>query len=209
VTIMVERSYRGLVWLLAFVGFVADQASKYGVFRWLYSDQGFHQGEYDLVPGYFKFLAQFTDDEEKGAGLLAALRTWSGPLLPKVNHGALFGLGGDYQHYANGVFALVSLAAIIAIVVWASRRTTARDGLLCTALGLILAGTLGNLYDRVVFGGVRDFLYFYLINWPVFNFADCCLVCGAFLLLAQAFWAKPAPADQAAEAGAPALAETK
>jgi len=54
-------------------------------------------------------------------------------------------------------------------------------------LGLILAGTLGNLYDRVVFNGVRDFLYFHLIEWPVFNIADCCLVCGAFLLLAQAF----------------------
>jgi len=65
------------------------------------------------------------------------------------------------------------------------------------ALGLILAGTLGNLYDRVVFGGVRDFLFFYYINWPVFNVADCCLVCGAFLLLIQAFWVHPAAKEPA------------
>ena len=62
---------------------------------------------------------------------------------------------------------------------------------------LILAGTVGNLFDRVVFGGVRDFLYFYLIEWPVFNVADCCLVIGAGMLLVQAIFGKkadPAPA---------------
>jgi lipoprotein signal peptidase len=59
---------------------------------------------------------------------------------------------------------------------------------------LILAGTLGNLFDRVVFGGVRDFLYFYWFEWPVFNVADCFLVCGAGLLLLQAF--ATAPADK-------------
>ena len=56
---------------------------------------------------------------------------------------------------------------------------------------LILGGTLGNLYDRVVFHGVRDFLHWsYAFDWPVFNIADCCLVSGAFLLLFQAFFAK-------------------
>jgi lipoprotein signal peptidase len=55
-------------------------------------------------------------------------------------------------------------------------------------LGLILAGTLGNLYDRILFNGVRDFFHWdYLYNWPVFNVADCCLVVGAGLLLVQAF----------------------
>ena len=56
------------------------------------------------------------------------------------------------------------------------------------ALGLILGGTAGNLFDRVVFNGVRDWMHFYWFEWPVFNFADCCLVCGAGLLLLQAFW---------------------
>jgi lipoprotein signal peptidase len=59
-----------------------------------------------------------------------------------------------------------------------------------------LAGTLGNLYDRVVFSGVRDFLHWnYLFDWPVFNCADCCLVSGACLLLIQAFGTQPKPAD--------------
>jgi lipoprotein signal peptidase len=46
---------------------------------------------------------------------------------------------------------------------------------------------MGNLYDRLVFNGVRDFLHWdYLYNWPVFNIADCCLVTGACMLLVQA-----------------------
>jgi lipoprotein signal peptidase len=58
------------------------------------------------------------------------------------------------------------------------------------ALGLILGGTVGNLYDRIVFGGVRDFLYFYWFDFPVFNVADSCLVVGASLLLLQALFGK-------------------
>ena len=57
-----------------------------------------------------------------------------------------------------------------------------------------------ELFAVAVFGigGVRDFLYFYKIEWPVFNVADCCLVCGAFLLLAQAFLAQPVAAPAVA-----------
>jgi signal peptidase II len=117
------------------------------------------------------------------------LRTWSGEFLPRVNHGALFGMGQAYATWANLVFACVSLLAATAIIWWSLRPAAARDGVLCTALGLILAGTLGNLYDRLVFNGVRDFLYWSRwFEWPVFNIADCCLVCGVCLLTLQALF---------------------
>ena len=91
---------------------------------------------------------------------------------------------------ANKVFGTVSVLAALGISLWGLRRATGRDKWLCVALGLILGGTVGNLFDRVVFGGVRDFLYFYLIDWPVFNVADSCLVVGAGLLLVQAVFGK-------------------
>jgi len=116
--------------------------------------------------------------------------------VPHVNKGALFGWLSNHQNLANGGFAVISLLAAVAIAYWSFQKATVRDPWLCAALGLILAGTLGNLYDRVVFDGVRDFLHWnYLFDWPVFNFADCCLVCGAFLLLIQAFGTQPGPAD--------------
>ena len=48
---------------------------------------------------------------------------------------------------------------------------------------LILAGGIGNMIDRLAYGYVVDFLYVKLINFPIFNFADCCVVIGAALLL--------------------------
>lgn len=191
-TAQTDRNYRWLLWLLVVLGFCLDQGSKYLVFKKLYN--GGHGGEYVLVPGVFKLLAQYTDVAEEGDSALTSLRTWSGAYRPKVNHGALFGFLNNHITLANCLFAVVSFGAAIAIGFWTTRPSAAQDGILCSALGLILAGTLGNFYDRVIFNGVRDFLYFHWFEFPVFNIADCCLVCGAFLLLTQAFIRQPAPA---------------
>lgn len=177
-----ERSYRAMLWTLAFFGLALDQGTKYGVFKWLYNDG--YGDKRQVVAGVFELLADYGERQDTGAN---TLQTWSGPVLPKVNHGALFGFGREHVTAANVTFAVISIAAAIAIIYWSTRPTTARDPSLCGALGLILAGTLGNFYDRVVFNGVRDFLHFYWFEWPVFNVADCCLVCGAGLLLVQAF----------------------
>jgi lipoprotein signal peptidase len=178
---MRERSYRVLFWVLALAGLAADQATKYGVFAWLAE-----------VP--LNTYVIFADREHRGFALVAQFEmTADGHKVPHVNHGALFGFLRDYQSAANVGFAVISLLAAAAILYWSTQHTTARDLTLCAALGLILAGTLGNLYDRLVFNGVRDFLHWnYLFDWPVFNVADCCLVCGAILLLFQAFGSKPA-----------------
>jgi len=82
------------------------------------------------------------------------------------------------------------MLAAAGILVWVSRKSTAQDRWLCAALGLIFGGTIGNLYDRLVFNGVRDFLYFYKVEWPVFNVADCCLVVGAIMLMLHAFFSR-------------------
>lgn len=48
---------------------------------------------------------------------------------------------------------------------------------------LLVAGGAGNLIDRLLAGRVTDFLYFKLIDFPIFNFADCCVVIGAAMVL--------------------------
>ena len=186
-----NRSYRGLLWTLALMGGLLDLGTKYFAFRGLYHPSG--EGSYEVVPGAFRLLAQFTDVPPTD-GWRGTLQALNSPSRPRVNHGALFGLGTELQVWANTFFAIVSVAAAGAIVYWSTRPATARDGPLCAALGLILGGTVGNLFDRVVFNGVRDLMHFYWFEWPVFNIADCCLVCGAGLLLLQAFWAPPQPA---------------
>jgi len=224
---MAQRSYRGLFWFLAVGGVLLDQAAKYGIFRWLYAPGD--RGSVAVVGGLFEVEAVHTA-QPVPAGWLAPLQNWSGPTLPMVNPGALFGQQltrwldwGFGSHLATQspwvdqwFFSLISVLAVAGVVYWTTRAATARDRLLCLSLGLIVAGTVGNLYDRVVFEGVRDFLHVYYVplkfDWPVFNLADCCLVCGAGLLTYQAFFYRPVAARQAAPAVAaqtPAVAQAK
>lgn len=193
---MPHRTYRWLLLTLAVAGLTADQVTKYRVFRWLYHEGEVVRGQphsHDTIPGWFMLTAQFDPTVPLCDCGFDRLQTWSAPVMPRVNHGALFGMGGGHKEVANNVFAGVSVLAAVAILVWGMQRKTARELWLMAALGLILGGTVGNLYDRLVFHGVRDFLYFYYIEWPVFNVADCCLVAGAGLLLVQAIFIPPPP----------------
>ena len=202
-------SYRWLFWLLAVAGLTADQVSKYGVFAWLY-DADRLEGSVEVIPGAFEIVAKYTDKKESGESPLSRLRTMSAPHLPYVNQGALFGTKLFFlPASANVVFGIVSVLAAVGIIFWSTRPGTSKDRHLCFALGLILGGTLGNLYDRIVFSGVRDFLWWHKgIDWPVFNLADCCLVCGAGLLLLEACFATTEVADQPAEVAAAANANS-
>ncbi len=198
-----KRAYLWLFATLAVVGFVADLASKYVVFTNLYPDDQSSETRAVVIPDLFELRTAYSYQRNAGDGTLSFLRTISGDRLPHVNRGALFGIGnadGEGEGM-NGFFTVVSVLAACFIVIWVMRPTVTADRFLCLALGLILAGTLGNLYDRVVFGGVRDFLHCYYDThvWPDFNIADCCLVCGAGTLLVHSFFvtdpAKPAATE--------------
>lgn len=94
------------------------------------------------------------------------------------NRGAAFGiLQGKTAILSaiTGVFlGLMILALLLKIIKKASMVWT---------FSLIIAGGIGNLIDRVFRGFVIDYIDFRLINFPVFNLADCCVVIGIFVLL--------------------------
>jgi len=109
------------------------------------------------------------------------------------NRGAAFGLLQDQTLF----FVLVGILVIGVIA--ASYRYLPRSGfLLHLALGLQLAGAVGNLIDRIRQGYVVDFVDFgYHANWwPVFNVADSAIVLGVALLALNAL--APSAADQQA-----------
>ena len=190
-------SHRWLFWVVGLLGLAADQSSKYGIFGSLYNEG--RGGTSPLIGQLFFLDVKYMPVKEQGTGLGSRLRTISGEHIPFVNHGALFGMGGkdDQGRDHNHWFAIVSIAAAIFVAGWSFRADASRDRFLMVVLGLIFAGTLGNLYDRVVFRGVRDFLHFHwegVIDWPVFNIADVCLVTGASLLALEAFF-RPQPSS--------------
>ena len=132
-----------------------------------------------------------------------------GVSLLLIAAGAVIAFATKYNTIGWILLAVGALGVLLSIIFWSTQKSTARDRWLCLSLGLILAGTLGNFYDRILFNGVRDFLHWnYHFDWPVFNIADCCLVVGACLLLVQAFFAPvQQPDKKKAEADKESLAE--
>jgi signal peptidase II len=92
------------------------------------------------------------------------------------NSGAAFGLAP-----AGAAFFLVASAVVaVGLVVYVARNPNSlwTDAV----LGLIMGGTLGNGYDRVMFGTVTDFINFHF--FPVFNVADSAISIGVVALVA-------------------------
>lgn len=104
------------------------------------------------------------------------------------NTGAAFGMLNNRQ-----IFFVVIAFVISALAVYVYIRTPLepRDRTFYHPLRLICviltAGALGNMIDRLTRGYVVDFLYFSLIDFPVFNLADCYVCVGAVLALVFLF----------------------
>lgn len=125
------------------------------------------------------------------------------------NLGALFGMGqGKYAY-----FAVLGIAAAVAVPVWLFWFRGARNAWITFSLGCIMGGILGNLYDRLGFSGdawygagntsplakhaVRDWVLWQVNDqwrWPNFNIADALLVVGVALLLLHEFFYPETPA---------------
>jgi len=96
------------------------------------------------------------------------------------NTGAAFGMFRDAQ-----TFFFISTVAVMIIIVSVLARmpVTKRLFPLRFLLYIIFAGAIGNFIDRIRFRYVRDFIYFKLINFPIFNVADICVTCATILLI--------------------------
>lgn len=102
-------------------------------------------------------------------------------IVHTTNTGAAFGLfrGG------GPILMVIRAVAVLAILLYSYRLERAPVGVYA-ALGLILGGAAGNLWDGLAYGSVIDFLDFRLnerLAWPTFNVADSCVVVGVIILV--------------------------
>lgn len=114
-------------------------------------------------------------------------------LVLVYNRGAAFSFLADAPGWQRPFFIAVALAAS-AIVSWMLWRNQGRR-LLRAGLALILGGALGNLWDRLAWGAVADFLDFHAFgwHWPAFNVADSAITVGAGLLIVESFLHRTEP----------------
>lgn len=99
------------------------------------------------------------------------------------NTGAAWGILGGRPVFLI-IISILILALFIAFYVLRVKKVKNKTScLLAISVGLIAGGCVGNLFDRIVFGYVRDFINFDFMNFPVFNFADIALTIGVIIMV--------------------------
>jgi signal peptidase II len=158
------RDQRPLMLVIAAVVVILDRITKHIVVHQLPNGQA-----HSIIPGIFRI----TDVHNTGAAFSMFAETASPVAIRNIL-------------IAFSVFAVLILLAML----WRVGRTLTISSV---ALALILGGAFGNLYDRVRYHYVVDFLevHIHTYHWPDFNVADSCICIGACLLLIEIFRPQP------------------
>ena len=103
------------------------------------------------------------------------------------NPGAAFSFLSDQGGWQKYFLIAISLLAVIYIP-WLINQYK-KNVLIVIGLLLILGGAIGNLYDRISYGYVIDFIYLHIAEfyWPAFNVADSAISIGVLLFLYGSF----------------------
>ena len=104
------------------------------------------------------------------------------PLL--YNKGAAFSFLASESGWQRWFFTVIALSVSSVMTVWLM-KLKANEKWLAAALALVIGGAMGNLYDRIAYGHVVDFIH---LHWdehyfPAFNIADSAITLGAMMLL--------------------------
>lgn len=101
------------------------------------------------------------------------------------NNGSAFGFLADMGGWQRWGFSAIALIVSGFLITW-MKKTPAANLWLAVSLTFILGGAVGNLYDRIAYGHVIDFIhvYWYQINFdfPIFNVADIAITIGALMM---------------------------
>lgn len=145
-----------IFWVVFFAVFLLDQWTK----GWIVDHLNFHD-VIPVIPGFFQIVRVH-------------------------NRGAAFGF---LRHLPEGVttplFLGVGVLALLFLGILL-RKVSPKDWQVLVALGGIAGGAVGNMFDRIRYGYVVDFLDFYVgkYHWPAFNIADSAISVGvAYLIL--------------------------
>ncbi len=111
-------------------------------------------------------------------------------IVHSENRGIAFGVFNDSTSpWRTPILAAFSVACVVLVgaVLWKMRKRV--NALSLCGFALIMGGAAGNLFDRVVYGRVTDFLLLYIgsYEWPTFNVADSALDIGVGLVILDQF----------------------
>jgi signal peptidase II len=158
------KDKRGLVLAISALVVILDRITKHIVAQQLPNGQA-----HTVIPGVFRI----SDVHNTGA----AFSMFAENTSPVMVRNILI------------AFSVIAVIILFGMLWRVGRYLTVTS----VALALILGGAFGNLYDRVRYHYVIDFLEVHIVHyhWPDFNVADSCIVIGACLLLIEIFRPQP------------------
>jgi len=99
--------------------------------------------------------------------------------------------GAAFSSFENSILLFIILAVLFLIfcLIYEYKTIKTKKHIVYYIGGVfLLAGTIGNMIDRVIFGYVRDFIKLEFMNFPIFNIADCALTIGVIFLAIYIFF---------------------
>ena len=109
------------------------------------------------------------------------------------NSGAFLGMGSDFSPFIKTVFLLIlPIIVLICIMIYVYRDKQI-DKISLIGFCLIIGGGIANIYDRILYGSVTDFLFIDLggiFKTGIFNIADLSVTTGMILILLMSFKSK-------------------
>jgi len=138
-------------------------------------------------------IATFVLDQSHKAWMLGVYRIKEKgrvQILPFMDYVFVLNRGISYGLLtSDGQWLLAGFAVLTAIALWAWVARAGSNALLAASLGLIIGGALGNALDRIIHGGVVDYvsLHAFGFYWYIFNIADVAIVAGVLGLLYESW----------------------
>ena len=109
------------------------------------------------------------------------------------NSGAFLGMGSDFSPFLKTIFLLILPIIVLIFIMFYVYRDKQIDKISLIGFCLIIGGGIGNIYDRILYGSVTDFLFIDLggiFKTGIFNIADLSVTTGMILILLMSFKSK-------------------
>ena len=174
-----------MIIITALLVLALDQFSKYWIVNYLVIGQLGYTGSLFDLASLRAFLAQsdvvLNNSIPKGGNFIVLSFT--------ANDAALWGIGNGKEWAVRLLLALTAVFLLL-LLFFTFRTHKKLPKLSRIIVGLLIGGSIGNLFDRIAFGYVRDMIYAKFINFPVFNIADSAICIAIALLVFEAFFRK-------------------
>lgn len=110
------------------------------------------------------------------------------------NRGVSFGFLSASDDFGRWALVAMNLVIVAVLIYW---LRSAKNILVSAAIGLVIGGAFGNIYDRVKFGAVADFFQFHWQEWyfAVFNVADSFIFINTILLILNSTFGNDAESE--------------